>query len=208
MESAAASNTDFHGFGNQIRGELAARIPSGKKLKVLDVGTGFGLNVAFLAQHLSGSSRIWTVDPSEEVLKNVKSELRAETAARVGFVKASADELDFEDGFFDFAVSVMVMHHIEKIRPVLRELVRVVKKGGRLLVVDYKPKAAHVLEFQTRHEESDFFEPATIEKQLEKQGTSDKTKDSGVWYLVEATKLKKAANLRSAPRKPSKKQTR
>ena len=105
METGASPNTDFHGFGEQIRGELAARIPSGKELRVLDVGTGFGLNVAFLAQHLSTKSTIWTVDPSEEVLENVRSELGAKIVARVKFIKASADKLDFEDGFFDFVVS-------------------------------------------------------------------------------------------------------
>ena len=188
MDSSRCLPHDFHGFGEQIRDRLASRIPSDKRLKVLDVGTGFGLNVVFLAERLSEKSRIWTIDPSEEVLRNVSSELGPKIAARIEFVKASADELAFRDGFFDFVVSVMVMHHIDDIRPVLEELMRVVRKSGRLLIVDYGPNAAQALEFQTRHERSDFFEPATIKKQLERKLAKVKVEDSGVWYLVEATK--------------------
>ena len=64
------------------------------------------------------------------------------------------------------------------------------KKGGCLLIVDFKPKAAHALEFNTRHEESDFFEPTIIKKELARTGTSVETEDFGMWYLVKATKLR------------------
>jgi ubiquinone/menaquinone biosynthesis C-methylase UbiE len=199
-----SSNTDLHGFGPQIRSELAARIPFDRKLRVLDVGTGFGLNVAFLTRHLSESSKIWTVDPSKEVLDNVRSDLGSKAGPTVEFVKASADRLDLENDFFDFAVSVMVMHHIDSIEPVLEELVRVVKGGGGLLIVDFYPKAARTLEFQTRHKERDFFKPTTIKKQLEKAATDIKAVDFGLWYLVEATKPPRREHVskKSASRRP------
>ena len=77
----ASRNSDLHGYGEAIRGELGRRIPRGKKLKVLDVGTGFGINVAFLAGWLSKGSAVWTVDPSKEVLADVKAALDEESAA-------------------------------------------------------------------------------------------------------------------------------
>jgi ubiquinone/menaquinone biosynthesis C-methylase UbiE len=184
----SSPNTDLHGYGEGIRKQVGRRIPRDKKLKVLDVGTGFGINVAFLARWVSKGSTIWTVDPSKEVLTDVEAMLRGESAGRVRFSEASADDLGFGDGFFDFVVSVMVLHHIEKLQPALKEMVRVLKPGGMLIVVDYKPHASHELEFRTRHEESDFFKPAAVLRGIRKFGAIAGASDFGMWYLVEAEK--------------------
>lgn len=184
----ASRNTDFHGYGEAIRGELGRRITRERRLKVLDVGTGFGINVAFLAKWLSKGSEVWTVDPSKEVIANVKAALDEEGARLVMFAVATADDLDFEDGFFDVVVSVMVLHHIERLRPALKEMARVLKPGGRLVIVDYKPEASHELKFQTRHEEADFFRPAAVVDGIGRLGMKAGQEDFGVWYLVEARK--------------------
>jgi len=193
---AASQNTDLHGYGGEIRKELGKRVPKGKRLKVLDVGTGFGINVAFLARRLSKGSEIWTVDPSEEVLKNVKSAL-GDGGAPVNFVEATADDLDFADGFFDLVVSVMVLHHLEKLRPALREMSRVLKPGGAIVIVDYKPEASHELEFATRHEEKDFSSPELVAKAMGRLGMKARAFDFGLWYLVDAKKAKASPTPRS-----------
>lgn len=195
----ASRNTDLHGYGEEIRSELRKRIPRGKKLKVLDVGTGFGINVAFLARWLSKGSAVWTVDPSKEVLSDVKAALDEESARLVRFAVATADDLDFPDGFFDVVVSVMVLHHIEKLQPALKEMARVLKPGGPLVIVDYKPEASHRLEFRTRHEEADFFEPAAVLRGMGKLGMKGRPKDFGVWYLVEGRKGRPSAPRPAAP---------
>jgi len=200
---ATSQNTDLHGYGEEIRRELGERIPRDKKLKVLDVGTGFGINVAFLARWLAKGSTVWTVDPSKEVLAEVEASLDAESTRLIRLAVATADDLDFEDGFFDFVVSVMVLHHIEKLKPALREMARVLKPGGTMVVVDYNPQASHELEFQSRHEESDFFTPAGVAGAIGKLGMTGRAKDFGVWYLVEAKKAKaKAPPPAAAVRRP------
>jgi ubiquinone/menaquinone biosynthesis C-methylase UbiE len=185
---AASPNTDLHGNGEEIRKEIGSRIPRDKKLKVLDVGTGFGINVAFLARWLAKGSAIWTVDPSKEVLTEVKAALDVENAHMVRFVVATADDLEFEDGFFDVVVSVMVLHHIEKLQPALKEMARVLKPGGIMLVVDYKSEASHELEFKTRHEAADFFKPEAVVKGIARLGMKGRPSNLGLWYLVEAKK--------------------
>ena len=184
----ASRNTDLHGYGEAIRAELGRRIPRGRKLKVLDVGTGFGINVAFLASWLSKGSTVWTVDPSKEVLADVRAALDEESARLVRFAVATADDLDFQDGFFDCVVSVMVLHHIERLQPALREMARVLKPGGRLVVVDYKPEASHELEFKSRHEEADFFQPAAVVEGMGRLGMKATPVDFGLWYLVDGKK--------------------
>jgi len=199
---AQSQNTDLHGYGEEIRRELGRRIPRDKKLKVLDVGTGFGINVAFLARWLAKGSVVWTVDPSKEVLADVEAALDKESSLVIRFAVATADDLDFRDGYFDFVVSVMVLHHIEKLKPALREMARVLKPGGTLVVVDYKPGASHELEFQTRHEESDFFAPAGVAGAIGKLGMKGRANDFGMWYLVEAKKAGARALPSPAVRRP------
>lgn len=192
--TAASPNTDLHGYGEEIRRAMGKRIPRDKKLKVLDVGTGFGMNVAFLADWLSKGSEVWTVDPSEDVLTDVKAMLAKDAALRVKFMQATADDLDFADGFFDYVVSVMVLHHLEKLQPALKEMARVLRPGGMLIVVDYLPKASHELEFRTRHEEADFFKPAAVVTGMGRLGMAGRPGDHGMWYLVEAKKARPRAS--------------
>jgi ubiquinone/menaquinone biosynthesis C-methylase UbiE len=60
-------------------------------------------------------------------------------AQRVRFQKASASDLPFEDECFDVAVSNLVFHEVRDTkdkREVIREALRVVKKGGRFAFQD------------------------------------------------------------------------
>jgi ubiquinone/menaquinone biosynthesis C-methylase UbiE len=198
-----SSNTDLHGYGEAIRRELRRRIPRDRKVKVLDVGTGFGINVGFLASWLHEGSEIWSVDPSQEVVADVRARLdekEMEDGPQVRFAVGSAEDLHFEDASFDYVVSVMVLHHIERLQPALGEMARVLKPGGALLIVDYKPEASHKLEFTTRHYEEDFAEPEAVVRAIGERGLAARSKDHGVWYLVEAKKKRVEASARPAAR--------
>ena len=183
-------NSDFHGYGERIRTEIATRLPKKGARKVLDVGTGIGTTLGFLTNHLPQGSKIWTVDPSEEVLEDVRKKLAEEGAGSipVEFVHADASSLDFEDGFFDEIISVMVLHHVEDLGDLLVELARVLKNGGRLLITDYLPEAPKYLDFRTRHVASDFYQPERVSKAVRQAGLKVRTKRFKLWYLVDAKK--------------------
>jgi ubiquinone/menaquinone biosynthesis C-methylase UbiE len=188
VKGPMTKGTDFHGYGEKIREEVGRRIPKGK-LRVLDVGTGFGSNVTFLTRQLPKGSGIWTIDPSQEALDNAKARLgQDDSGVKVEFVQANAEKLDFEDSFFDLAVTVMVFHHVKDIRVALKEIFRVLKKKGRLLVADYTPEASHKLHFQSRHLEADFFKTSVVEGAIKENAATVKMKDFGVWYFAEGNK--------------------
>lgn len=189
--STTSQDSDLQGYGKAVRDELGKRVSRKKKLKVLDVGTGFGINVLFLARWLKSGSEVWTVDPSKDTLENAEAMIAREKVrpnAVVNYAVASADDLRFSSGFFDVVVCVMVLHHLERIQPALGEMSRVLKDGGTMLVVDFLPKASHELDFHTRHDLDDFYKPSTVIKAIAKTGMEASPTTFDMWYLVEAKK--------------------
>jgi len=179
--------SDLHGLGPRVRAELAKRL-SNDDVRVLDVGTGLAGNAEFLAGSLSKGSRIWTLDPSSEVLAKAKKTLAAKgLGSRIQFVLASADETGFRTGFFEYVISVMALHHIEDLKPTMKEMMRILKARGEILLADFKPEAADEFHFTTRHAKSDFFTPSHVARILKREGADVVTHSFDFWYLIEAT---------------------
>jgi len=187
MDAGHAQHSDFHGYGPSIRECLSGLIPKDEDVRVLDVGTGMADTARFLLQHLSKHSHVVSLDPSEEVLTKARSTLSIEDRRRIKLIQGSADELKFRNGSFDIVVSVMVMHHIEAVDKSIAEMSRVLKPEGRLIIVDYSPKA-HTLDFQSRHKEDDFFESHTISEAAKASQLTPRIEKHDKWYLVEARK--------------------
>jgi ubiquinone/menaquinone biosynthesis C-methylase UbiE len=187
-ESSISNAGDFHGEGDNIRKEIAARIFPQDGLKVLDIGTGFGSNVGFLSNIIQNKGRIWTLDPSEEVLKNAEKALRDRGLGyNVTFVKGTTEELPFENGFFDIVVSVVVLHHLQGLEGGIKEMLRVLRKDGRLILLDWNPES-NVLPFTSRHKKEDFYEPEIVSSLMVDNGATPTTTEFQYWYIVEAVK--------------------
>lgn len=101
-----------------------------KKGKILDIGCGSGRNFSAIIGEIFG------VDFSAEMLKIAK-----QTCEKLGkkcvLNKANADELPFENNFFDAAIFVAALHCIESAssrEKSLLELKRVLRPGARAFV--------------------------------------------------------------------------
>ena len=100
-------------------------------LRALDVGTGAGalaLALAPLVREVVG------VDPVPELL--VLARERATGLANAEFVEGDGTRLPFDDGSFDLAGTLRVLHHVHRPELVVAELARVTRLGGHVLVVD------------------------------------------------------------------------
>ena len=113
------------------------------KGKALDIGCGNGVLAIKLAQkytkaHVIGIDywgKRWEYSKNT-CERNAKIEGVIE---RVTFQKASAASLPFDDEYFDAAVSNFVFHEVSDVkdkRDVIREVLRVVKKGGKFAFQD------------------------------------------------------------------------
>jgi ubiquinone/menaquinone biosynthesis C-methylase UbiE len=92
--------------------------------RVLEIGCGEGLLLA----ELPGREK-YGIDPSLQAL------LRAKRRSDARCAVAQAEELPFPDGCFDVIVSVGVMEHFQNVDVATGDIHRVLKPGGRYVVL-------------------------------------------------------------------------
>ena len=123
---------------------------------MLDVGCGTG-TLAILAKQVVGlSGEVCGVDASPEMIARARSKA-ARAGVGVRFENAAAQALPFVDSSFDLAFGTLMLHHLGRAarRDLASELRRVVKPGGRVLLVDFARPAAKstglLAHFRHRH---------------------------------------------------------
>ena len=113
-----------------IASRLRPFVPEGGRL--LDVGGGTGALAARLADALH--ARVTVLDPTPRMLGYVPD--REDVVAVLG----RAEEMPFADDGFDAAVSSDAFHHFRDQSASAREMARVVRPGGAILVLDLDPR--------------------------------------------------------------------
>lgn len=97
---------------------------------LLDVACGTGL-VAVEAAKILGTARdITCLDPSEGMLEVARTKL----AAR--FIPGRAEQMDLADNSFDFLTMGYALRHVTDLETTFREYLRVLKPGGKLLILE------------------------------------------------------------------------
>lgn len=123
---------------------LSLHVPLGKRLirtrrfdirgmrSILDVGSGAGQIARHLLEYSDPGTRITCIDLSHRMLERARKRLRSE---RPAFVAADLTCLPFEDASFDGVTCGYVLEHLPDATQGLRELARVMRTGGRMLLL-------------------------------------------------------------------------
>lgn len=102
--------------------------------RILEVGVGTGLSLPRYAKHLE----IVGIDIAPEMLEKARSRVAARNLDHVtGLHEMDAGCLQFPDSSFDTVVAMYVITVVPDPEQVMRELARVVRPGGQVLLVNH-----------------------------------------------------------------------
>lgn len=112
----------------------AVRYINGRKGGVLEVGVGTGLALSDYARHLE----ITGIDLSPEMLDKARERVEEDKLTNVaGLYEMDAGKLGFADNAFDTTVAMYVITVVPDPEKVMRELARVTKPGGEVILVNH-----------------------------------------------------------------------
>jgi demethylmenaquinone methyltransferase/2-methoxy-6-polyprenyl-1,4-benzoquinol methylase len=105
--------------------------------RVLDVATGTGLVAEALARRCACS--VVALDQSEAMLSAARERIRHDPALaqQITLVRGEAERLPFADAEFDALTFTYLLRYVDDRAATMRELVRVVKPGGRIGMVEF-----------------------------------------------------------------------
>lgn len=130
-------------FGEAFATEaLAALLP--REWTVADIGTGTGFLLPALADNFA---RVIAVEPATTMLECARQRVADSGATNVAIHEGDLDRLPIEDHTCDLVIACLVLHHVDEPGRALSEMHRVVKPGGRILVIE-----------QQAHENQAFYE--------------------------------------------------
>jgi SAM-dependent methyltransferase len=109
--------------------------------RALEVGCGTGV---FLERVARCGATIHAVDLSAELL--AKARLRLAGVAGVHLFRGNAERMPFPDASFDAVYGSSILHHLN-LEPALREVLRVLRPGGRIVFTEpniWNPQIAYM----------------------------------------------------------------
>lgn len=109
--------------------------------RVVDLGTGTGRMLTLLAAHVQDAEGL---DMSHHMLTVARANLNRAKASHIRVRQGDVTHTPFEARSADLVIVHQVLHYLEQPEDVLAEAARILRPGGRLIVVDFAP---HDLDF-------------------------------------------------------------
>ena len=113
-----------------------------ENMSVADFGCGSGGWSIPLAKKIK-DGQIYAIDVTEESLSALKSKITSERVANIRTIRADIEKgSTLRNDFLDMVILSNILFQVENKEDVVKEAYRVLKEGGRMIVVDWFPEAA------------------------------------------------------------------
>lgn len=132
----------------EVEQALREMVGAGALGNLLDIGTGTGRMLQLFGEQAESAIG---VDQSRDMLSVARSNLADLRFKNCSVRQADMYDLPFDDGVFDLVVSHMVLHFAERPQDVVREAARVLRAGGRFLIVDFARHEMETLRSEHAH---------------------------------------------------------
>jgi SAM-dependent methyltransferase len=131
--SHAYLTSAIHGAGPDLQQAVQQVLRLTTRNSMLDVGCGAGHLSFALAPHFG---HVVATDPSPSMLVTARSAAKQRGLPKIEVRQASAHQLPFPDAHFDLVASRYSAHHWHDVPLALREMRRVLRPDGMLLMID------------------------------------------------------------------------
>jgi precorrin-6B methylase 2 len=147
---------------------------------VADIGAGTGYYSRRMAPLVSPRGTVYAVDVQPEMLKMLEEGAKRAGLANIKPVRGSDTRVNLADASIDLAILVDVYHELEFPREVTASIVRALRPGGRLVLVEYRAEDPRV-PIKALHKMSE----AQVRKELaSEQLTWERTAPTLPWQHV------------------------
>jgi ubiquinone/menaquinone biosynthesis C-methylase UbiE len=102
---------------------------------ILDAGCGIGSDAIQMALRVGRAGHVFGIDNSKEMIVTAKSNV-ADLDLPLTFRNGNIYQLEFQDNFFDRCRVDKTFQHLSDPLAALRELIRVSKVGGKIIIAD------------------------------------------------------------------------
>lgn len=120
-------------YGDALREIIFSQIKIEKEDKVADIGAGTGYLTLELAKK---AAQVIAVDNSFQMLSVAREEAVKANLANIRFMEGNAEELPIDDDTVDLVYANMLLHHVNDPLQVFKEMFRILKPGGKVMVTD------------------------------------------------------------------------
>lgn len=127
------------GFWDRYGGRTVERLGLRPGAHVLDVCCGTGASALPAARAVGGAGSVIAVDLADGLLARGRAKAKAEGLAHLEFRRGDMTALGFPDAHFDAVVCVFGIFFVPDMESQVRELMRMVRPGGRLAVTTWGP---------------------------------------------------------------------
>ena len=104
---------------------------------LIDIGAGTGFFALLFSEKMK-KGKVYACDISDEMLSWMEDNLPPESKGKVIPVKMEESSVPLFDNMADLVYMINLHHELEQPQKVLREALRLLRRGGKLLIVDWK----------------------------------------------------------------------
>ncbi len=114
--------------------KLISLLDAKENIHFLDIGCGTGWAVGEAAKLVDYKGMFYGVDLSPKMIEKAKSNFRGKD--NFHFIQANAESIPLNDDFFDIIICTNSFHHFLHPDKALHEMYRLLKKGGKIYILD------------------------------------------------------------------------